>query len=159
VKQGDVSLLDHPLAQELLASNIPARLAYSWKDGTPRVIPIFFLWSNGELQVYSAPNAPKMRALQNGSRVAITIDSNEWPCKVLMLRGPVDLRRARGTQEIVDIAERYVGTEAANANAEQFANWWPDGCIISVRPDWVAIIDYVERFPSVVHAAMAGDSQ
>lgn len=40
-KQGDTTLLNDPVAQELLHSNIPARLACVWQDGTPRVIPIF----------------------------------------------------------------------------------------------------------------------
>jgi hypothetical protein len=44
VKQGDLSLLQHPAAKELLQSKIPARLAYVWMDGTPRVIPIWFHW-------------------------------------------------------------------------------------------------------------------
>ena len=34
-KQGDTKLLNDPVAQELLHSNIPARLAYVWQDGTP----------------------------------------------------------------------------------------------------------------------------
>ncbi len=33
-------LLEDPIARELLASTIPARLAYVSKDGTPRVVPI-----------------------------------------------------------------------------------------------------------------------
>jgi hypothetical protein len=35
--QGDLALLNDPIAQALLQSTIPARLAYSWTDGTPRV--------------------------------------------------------------------------------------------------------------------------
>ena len=42
-KQGDLSLLNEPVAQELLQSTIPARLSYVWSDGTPRVVPIWFL--------------------------------------------------------------------------------------------------------------------
>jgi hypothetical protein len=37
VQQGDLSLLQHPASQELLHSKIPARIAYVWTDGTPRV--------------------------------------------------------------------------------------------------------------------------
>ena len=33
-------ILSDPVAQDLLTSRIPARLAYCWKDGTPRVVPI-----------------------------------------------------------------------------------------------------------------------
>ena len=42
VKQGDLGLLQHPASRELLASTIPARLAYIATDGTPRVIPSGF---------------------------------------------------------------------------------------------------------------------
>ena len=34
-QQGDVALLDDPVAQRLLQSPAPARLAYVWTDGTP----------------------------------------------------------------------------------------------------------------------------
>ena len=42
VKQESVELLQHPASKELLQSAIPARLAYVWTDGTPRVVPIWF---------------------------------------------------------------------------------------------------------------------
>jgi hypothetical protein len=35
--QGDVALLQDPVAQALLNSREPARLAYSWTGGSPRV--------------------------------------------------------------------------------------------------------------------------
>ena len=40
--------MDDPIAQELLRSTIPARLAYIWLDGTPRVVPIWFHWTGRE---------------------------------------------------------------------------------------------------------------
>jgi nitroimidazol reductase NimA-like FMN-containing flavoprotein (pyridoxamine 5'-phosphate oxidase superfamily) len=60
VKHGDLSFLQHPAAQELLQSKIPARLAYVWTDGTPRVVPIWFHWSGNEL-VMETPS-PKSTA-------------------------------------------------------------------------------------------------
>ena len=54
VKQGDLSLLQHPASQELLQSKIPARLAYVWMDGTPRVIPIWFHWNGQEIVMASS---------------------------------------------------------------------------------------------------------
>ena len=47
VAQGDPGLLDDPIAQELLHATIPARLAYTWPDGTPRVVPIWLSGSTG----------------------------------------------------------------------------------------------------------------
>ena len=41
MNQADVeNVLNDPLAQELMASSIPARLAYTGEDERPRVIPI-----------------------------------------------------------------------------------------------------------------------
>ncbi len=34
------TLNSDPVAQQLLQSTIPARLAYTWRDGTPRVVPM-----------------------------------------------------------------------------------------------------------------------
>ncbi len=45
---GDLELLDHPVAQRLLSSTEPAQLAYSWLDGTPRTIPIWFHQLRGQ---------------------------------------------------------------------------------------------------------------
>ena len=39
LRQGDVRLLDTDTAQRLLNSAIPARLAFVWTDGTPRITP------------------------------------------------------------------------------------------------------------------------
>ena len=39
---GSLELLNDPIAQELLHSTMPARLAYTWPDGTPRVVAIWF---------------------------------------------------------------------------------------------------------------------
>ena len=49
IPQGDLKLLDSDMAKRLLNSKIPARLAYTAKDGTPRVIPTWFHWDGSEL--------------------------------------------------------------------------------------------------------------
>jgi len=86
--QGDLALLQDPIAQELLVSRHPARLAYTWTDGTPRVVPIWFTWTGDELVCGCPPKAPKLRALDAASDVAVTIDdSTSWPYRVLLLRG------------------------------------------------------------------------
>ena len=40
--KGGTELLQDPVAQELLASRIPARLAYNWTDGTHGWCPFGF---------------------------------------------------------------------------------------------------------------------
>jgi len=58
-KQGDLALLDDPVAQELLRAPLPARLAYVWPDGTPRVVPIGFHWDGQDLVIGTPPGAPR----------------------------------------------------------------------------------------------------
>jgi hypothetical protein len=47
--QGSLELLNDPIAQELLRSTTPARLAYAWPVGTPRMVPIWFHWTGEEV--------------------------------------------------------------------------------------------------------------
>ena len=85
--QGDIGLLNEPMAQRLLQSRIPARLAYVWSDGTPRVVPIGFHWNGSEVVLGTPPDAPKVSVLADGAPVALTIDGHEMPYQVLMVRG------------------------------------------------------------------------
>src|SRR5437868_1211133 len=85
--QGSLALLNDPIAQELLRSTIPARLAYVWLDGTPRVVPIWFHWTGREFVLGTPPKAPKLKALLKNPKVALMIDDNTFPHKVLSVRG------------------------------------------------------------------------
>src|ERR1700731_5427694 len=116
VPQGDLGLLKHPVAQELLASKIPARLAYVWTDGTPRVIPIWFHWNGRELVLATPPKAPKLKALAKNPKVSLTIDDNVFPHKVLLIRGSARLQSVDGiVPEYVKSAERYFGPAQGQA--------------------------------------------
>lgn len=60
--QGSLELLQDPVAKTLLSSSIPARLAYTWMDGSPRVVPIWFHWTGDQFVLGSPPRAPKLKA-------------------------------------------------------------------------------------------------
>ncbi len=148
-QQGDVGLLNDPVAQGLLESTIPARLAYTWTDGTPRVVPINFRWTGGEIVMGTPPKAPKLSALTQNPRVAITIDSTTWPYKVLLIRGAAQVQmRDDVDPDYALAAERYLGEAAGRA--------WVEGlrgqpmARIAVKPDWVAVLDFETRFPSAL---------
>ena len=87
-KQGDPNRLEHPVARKLLASDIPARIAYVWTDGTPRVTPMWFHWDGRELVLGTLPNAPKVKTLQRNPKVAITIDDNHFPTRYCRFEVP-----------------------------------------------------------------------
>ena len=156
-QQGDLSLLNHPLAQELLHSSIPARLAYTCKDRTPRVIPIWFHWNGQELVLGTPSNAPKVRILPDHPQVALTIDSNDWPYKTLLIRGIASVETVDGVApEYAAAAERYFGQAQGRAWVDQVRAMSAQMTRITVRPTWVGLLDFQTRFPSAIEAAMAG---
>jgi Pyridoxamine 5'-phosphate oxidase len=155
-KQGDVSLLNDPVAQTLLNSANPARLAYVWSDGTPRVVPIWFHWTGSEIVIGTPAKAPKLKVLRNNSPVALTIDSNNWPYKVLEIRGKIQLSTVQGVvPEYAAAAERYFGAEQGKGWIAQVRQMFPEMIKIALRPEWVAVIDFEKRFPHAIEAAMS----
>src|SRR6187401_3448400 len=94
--QGDVALLETETAKQLLAANMPARLAFTASDGTPRVIPINFVWNGEELVMSGFAPSRKARAIRSHPDVAVTIDTNGAPPQVLMLRGRAEVTEADG---------------------------------------------------------------
>jgi hypothetical protein len=156
VKQGDLALLNEPLAQELLHAPIPARLAYVWTDGTPRVIPIWFEWTGEEIVLCSPPSAPKMKALSQGAKVALTIDYEAWPARVLLIRGTAHSEPVDGeVPEYAEITRRYLGEEGSSAWRAQYAHMFPTTVRIAIQPEWVGLVDVETRFPSAIANAIA----
>lgn len=151
VKQGDLELLQSPVAQELLQSKIPARLAYVWTDGTPRVIPIWFHWNGREIVMATPPKAPKLKALAKNPKVSLTIDDNTFPHKVLLVRGTARLKAVDGiVPEYAVAAERYFGPEQGKAWVKQLGGMIPGMVQITITPEWVGLLDFKTRFPSAL---------
>jgi PPOX class probable F420-dependent enzyme len=156
-KQGSSALLSDPVAQELLQSTCPARLAYVWRDGTPRVVPIWFHWNGKEIVLGTPPKAPKVQALSRNSRVALSIDGNTWPYKVLQIRGTAKVETVAGVApEYALAAERYFGAEQGRAWVQRVGGMFSQMARIAVTPEWVAVLDFEQRFPSAIEAAMSG---
>ena len=121
--QGDLALLEDPVAQRLLQSPVPARLAYVWTDGTPRVVPIGFHWNGREVVLGTPPDAPKLKALKDGTAVALSIDTTTPPYKVLQIRGTVR------TDLVEGIAPEYEAMTIRSLGEEQGRAW-----LESLRP-------------------------
>ncbi len=151
VPQGDLSLLQQPASQELLHSKIPARLAYVWTDGTPRVVPIWFHWNGHEIVMATPPKAPKLKALAKNPKVSLTIDDNTFPHKVLLIRGSARLEPVDGiVPEYVSASERYFGAEQGKAWVDQLRTMISSMVRIRITPEWVGLLDFQTRFPSAL---------
>ena len=153
-KQGSLALLDDPVAKELLQSRIPARLAYNWTDGSPRVVPIWFTYADGQFVMGSPPRAPKLKAIKSGDKVALTIDGDGFPHKVLLVRGRAEVSMVDGiVPEYAAAARRYFGDEQGEAWVTNVQTMGVTSMgRIAVTPEWVGILDFQTRFPSAISA-------
>jgi hypothetical protein len=150
LEQGDLALLEDPIAQALLTSKQPARLAYTWRDGTPRVVAIWFHWDGRQVVMASPPKAPKLKVLGERPHVALTIDdSSAFPYKELLIRGDAELQPSNDVvPEYALAAKRYLGEEGAATWLTQLQG--TPMTRIAVTPTWVGLIDFVSRMPSAL---------
>lgn len=158
--QGDLQLLETDIAQRLLHSTIPARFAYTATDGTPRVMSTWFVWTAGELVMSTYVHCPplgierparRLRALRTNPDVAVTIDSECQPPEVLLLRGRTSITEVDGmVPEQAQAARRYLGEVGGAAYVAKAQH--PDTRMarISLRPTWVGVLDFQNRFPDII---------
>ncbi len=142
-------LQSNPVVQELLQSTIPARLAYTWHDGTPRVVPMWFHWTGEGILMGAPPNSPKMRVLADRPAVALAIDRDEWPYQVLTIRGAADVTEVEGFfPEYAAMARRYLGEAGSEQflalGRQRFARW----IRIAIHPEEVTLLDFRTDMPS-----------
>ncbi|UMP02053.1 pyridoxamine 5'-phosphate oxidase family protein [Amycolatopsis sp. EV170708-02-1] len=152
-------ILNRPLSQELLARDL-ARLAYTAVDGTPRAIPIGIHWNGTEIVMCTSTNAPKLASLRRNPAVALTIDTESHPPKILLLRGTVELDHVDG---IPDEYMQWSGTY--EMTPEQRAEWeenvkalYKSMVRIVMTPTWVKLIDFEETLPTAVEELIARQS-
>ena len=156
-QQGDLVLLDHPVAQELLRAPFPARLAYTGPDGSPRLVPIGFHLNGTEVVLCTHPDAPKVAALRDGDKVALSIDTATPPFKVLLIRGSVRTDIVDGlAPEFEATALRMFGEEGGAAQIARMRGISPRTARIFIAPEWVGVLDFETRFPHYFERAMEG---
>ena len=145
------AILDLPTSRELLDRDV-LRMAYVTKSGSPRNIPISFTWNGTEIVVCTTRNAPKLRSLRHNPEVALTIDTEVHPPKILLIRGRVEL------DDVDGIPEEYLQTNGTyQMTPEQRIEWEKeirslyDGMVrIVVTPTWVKLIDFEHTLPTAV---------
>jgi hypothetical protein len=144
-------VLSRPLSQELLSRDV-TRLAYVAKDGTPRNVPIAFAWNGSEIVICTAKNAPKLPSLRRNPAVALTIDTEVHPPKILLIRGRAELDVVDGIpDEYLQINGSYEMTPEQRVEWEAGIRSLYDGMVrIVVTPTWAKLIDFHTTLPSAV---------
>ena len=150
------AILAEPLAQELLFSDIPARLSYVGLDGDPRVVPTAFWWDGEAIVVATVVRSAKVAAIRAHPRVALAVDRPGMPPRSLLVRGPA-------TVEIVDgVPDAYVAGSRKIIPAESVPGWeagvralYEQMAVITVTPDHVVLHDFETTLPKAVADLLA----
>lgn len=152
-------ILAKPYSQELLNGTIPARFAYIGLDGDPRVVPVGFHWVGERIHTFSAPKMAKVKALKKNPRVSITIDTEGYPPKALLLRGTAELTLEDG------VPADYLATGKL-VPEDQFEGWkagveaiYDQMVRISITFDWAKLLDFETTIPKAVEDLIAAKQQ
>jgi hypothetical protein len=144
-------VLSRPLSRELLDRDL-TRLAYVARDGAPRVVPIGFTWNGAEIVMCTSTNAPKLSALRANPTVALTIDTEVHPPKILLIRGRAELDVVEGIPaEYLQMNGSYQMTPEQRVGWEaEVRSLYAAMVRIVVTPTWAKLIDFETTLPSAV---------
>lgn len=76
------------------------------------MVPIFFNWTGAQVVLGGPPESSNVAAISARPEVALTIDGNDFPYWVLLIRGPAAVELVDGVvPEYATAAERCLGAE------------------------------------------------
>src|SRR5919106_3049782 len=104
----------------------------------------------------TAKNAAKLPALRNNPMVALTIDTEVHPPKILLIRGRAELDVVDGIpDEYFEASGTYEMTPEQRVEWEAGVRSLYDGMVrIVVTPTWAKLIDFETTLPIAVEQLM-----
>ena len=143
--------LDKPLAGQLLRGSPLMRLAYVGLDGTPRVIPIAYLWKDRRIVVCTTPTSGKVKALRQSPAVAVTIDYDGQPTRALLLRGVASIEVIDGVpQEYLEASLKTQSARGADDFEGEVRAMYDSMARITITPTWARLNDFETALPKDV---------
>jgi len=77
-------------------------------DGQPQTVPVWFLWDDEEILIYSQPNTQKLKNISRNPRVGLNLNSNEQGNDVVRLEGMATIADdAPPSSEVPSYVEKY----------------------------------------------------
>lgn len=145
-------ILAKPIAQDLLRSNIPARVAYVALDGTPRVIPVGYWVGPDDIRFYSPVNSRKIDAIRANPNLAVSIDTTgQMPPRILTLRGTASINIIDGIpQQYLEASLKNIGPEAYVGFEDMVRAMYKQMAEIVIDITWAKLIDFEETLPEPV---------
>src|SRR5215471_4672445 len=118
-----------PMAKEevsaFLARPLIARLATVRANGTPQIVPMWFLYEDGVMYMSTRTGAAKVKHFKKNPHVAVVVDEMVAPMKnkVVTIEGTVEVLDTGVKEMTTKIYHKYVGVEgSASPQAQQSIN-------------------------------------
>jgi PPOX class probable F420-dependent enzyme len=118
----------------LSAGTRTAKLAVTRLDGSPQVVPVWFVLDGDDVVFTTGENTVKGKALQRDGRVSICVEDDQPPFAFVTINGRATV--SRDADELLAWATRIGGRYMGEANAEAFGrrNAVPEELLVRVRP-------------------------
>jgi PPOX class probable F420-dependent enzyme len=128
--------------QAFLARPLVARLATVRPNGTPQIVPMWFLYEDGVMYMSTRTSAAKVKHLHKNPRVAVVVDEMVAPLKnkVVTLEGTVEMQTTGVKEVTTKIYHKYLGPEGAATPAAQQSINTPR-VILKITPRKIESID------------------
>ncbi len=146
-----VEMTDRNL-QRFLAEPRSASLAYSRRDGSPFVVPVWFQWRDGEVLIGTGAADPKVAAIRRNPRVTVLMHDDRAPYRVVIIDGEASIEVLERTDPdpTDSIAIEYLGRIGGEVYKQQMAESgaFDNGrAIIRIRPDVIRTNDGSASLP------------
>ena len=131
------------VARFLMQGTFTGKLATVKKDGSPHVVPIWFVVENGKgsgkagnVILTTGDTSVKANNIQHDGRVSICIDDQKPPFSFVTIHGTAKIYPRSKQKEVLEwatkIAERYVGKKNAKTYVE--VNSGEGAVLVRIKP-------------------------
>ena len=101
--------------------------------------------------VCTPDNAPKVRSLGSNPRVALTIDTQTQPPRILLVRGTATMEIVDGVpDDYLEASHKYVPRKEWDGFDAQVRGLYPRMARISIMPEWAKLLDFETTLPQAV---------
>ena len=106
-------------AERRLDETLLAWLVTVDRRGTPQPVPVWFLWEDGSVLLYSRPGKPKLRNIAANPRVSLHLDGDGGGGDVVVVNGSAAATDDVPASQVPAYVAKYAGLIERNG-------WTPD---------------------------------
>lgn len=154
-----VAMSDRVL-RRFLSQPRSASLAYSRRDGSPFVVPVWFRWRDGDVLIGTGAADPKVAAIRRNPRVTVLVHDDRPPYRAVIMEGEasIEVLGPADVDPTAGIEVEYLGRIGGEIYKQQLteAGAFDNGrAIIRIRPNIIRTNDGSASLPVPARAFAA----